>query len=181
MKELTQAINTHLEAEFHASHSYLSMSIWLREKDLAGFAEYMLNKSNEERGHASRMIDYLLDCDERVILPTIQSPQRSWDSTQALFDQVLVMEKAVTASINRLYTLAEADGERSASAMLDWFVEEQIQEEAEARFVLQRLRLAGDNSAALLLLDQQFLDGTALASVKRAASRYRGGGGGGAA
>ncbi|WP_255099551.1 ferritin-like domain-containing protein [Synechococcus sp. L2F] len=69
MKELTQAINTHLEAEFHASHSYLSMSIWLREKDLAGFAEYMLNKSNEERGHASRMIDYLLDCDEQVFCP----------------------------------------------------------------------------------------------------------------
>lgn len=64
------------------------MSIWLREKDLAGFSEYMLNKSNEERGHASRMIDYLLDCDEQVILPTIQSPQRAWDSTQALFDQV---------------------------------------------------------------------------------------------
>jgi ferritin len=62
--------------------------------------------------------------------------------------------------------MADASGERSASSMLDWFVQEQIQEEAEARFVRRRLRLAGDNSAALLLLDQQFLEGTALAHVK---------------
>jgi ferritin len=98
----------------------------------------------------------------------IQSPPRQWQSVQQLFDQVFEQEKAVTASINRLYALADSDGERSAAAMLDWFVTEQIQEEAEARFVLKRLRLAGDNSAALLLLDQQFLEGTAMASVKLA-------------
>ena len=166
MTNLIQAINTHLESEFQASHSYLAMSIWLREKDLAGFSKYMLEKSNEERGHASRMIAYLVDCDEQVVLPTIQAPQRNWASVQNLFDQVSDMEKEVTASINRLYALAEEASERSASAMLDWFVAEQIKEEAEARFVRKRLRLAGDNSAALLLLDQQFLDGTALAHVK---------------
>ena len=168
MKDLTRAINAHLELEFQASYSYLSMSIWLREMDLAGFSHYMLSKSDEERGHAARMIAYLVDCDEQVLLPMIQSPPRQWQSVQQLFDQVFEQEKAVTASINRLYALADSDGERSAAAMLDWFVTEQIQEEAEARFVLKRLRLAGDNSAALLLLDQQFLEGTAMASVKLA-------------
>jgi ferritin len=79
---------------------------------------------------------------------------------------VYELEKGVTASIHHLYTLAERLGERSATAMLDWFVSEQLQEEAEARFVCKRLRLAGDNTAALLLLDQQFLEGTALAHVK---------------
>jgi ferritin len=83
-----------------------------------------------------------------------------------LFDVVASLEKSVTASIDRLYSLAEQLNERRATAMLDWFVEEQVQEEAEARFVCKRLRLAGSNTAALLLLDQQFLDGTALASVK---------------
>lgn len=166
MKELTQAINRHLAAEFQASHTYLAMSIWLREKDLAGFSQYMLDKSNEERVHAARMIAYLVDSDEEVELPTIEAPERSWSSLQALFDRVYEMERGVTASINRLYGIAEQQGERSASAMLDWFVAEQLQEEAEARFVLKRLRLAGNNSAALLLLDQQFLEGTALAHVK---------------
>jgi ferritin len=172
MKELTKAINTHLAAEFQASHAYLAMSIWLREKDLAGFSQYMLEKCNEERNHAARMIAYLVDCDEAVELPTIEAPERSWPKVQQLFDHVFEMEKQVTASINRLYTLAETAGERSASAMLDWFVNEQIQEEAEARFVLQRLRLAGDNSAALLLLDQQFLEGSALAHVKASMKMY---------
>jgi ferritin len=156
MKELTRAINDHLASEFQASHTYLAMSIWLREKDLVGFSAYMLTKSNEERGHASRMIAYLVDSDQEVELPTIEAPQRDWGSVQALFDHVYELEKGVTASIHHLYTLAEGLGERSATAMLDWFVSEQLQEEAEA----------GDNSAALLLLDQQFLEGTALAHVK---------------
>ncbi len=166
MNQLTQAINNHLSCEFEAGHTYLAMSIWLREKDLAGFSTYMQNKSQEERGHADRLIAYLVDCDEEVELPPIDAPRRSWDSTQSLFDQVYEMEKKVTASINMIYSIAEKAGERSATAMLDWFVAEQLQEEAEARFVRKRLRLASDNSAALLLLDQQFLDGTALTTVK---------------
>jgi ferritin len=166
MKELTRAINDHLASEFQASHTYLAMSIWLREKDLAGFSTYMLDKSNEERIHASRMIAYLVDSDEVVELPTVEAPERQWPSVQQLFDAVYEMEKGVTASINRLYGIAEQQGERSATAMLDWFVAEQLQEEAEARFVCKRLRLAGENSAALLLLDQQFLEGTALSHVK---------------
>jgi len=166
MNELTRAINCHLASEFQASHTYLAMSIWLREKDLAGFSQYMLQKSHEERQHAGRMIAYLVDCDQQVELPTIQSPERSWTSVQHLFDQVSEMEKQVTGSINDLYSLAERSMERSATAMLDWFVNEQIQEVAEARFVRKRLRLAGENTAALLLLDQQFLEGTALTHVK---------------
>lgn len=175
MNDLTRAINDHLAAEFQASHAYLAMSIWLREKDLAGFSTYMLTKSDEERSHAARMIAYLVDCDAEVELPTIAAPERAWPSVQALFDQVYVMEKQVTASINRLYAMAEESGERSATAMLDWFVSEQLQEEAEARFVLKRLRLAGENSAALLLLDQQFLEGTALAHVKGGLAAAAGG------
>jgi ferritin len=166
MKELTRAINNHLAAEFQASHTYLAMSIWLREKDLAGFSTYMLEKSNEERSHAARMIAFLVDSDEEVELPTVEAPERQWPSMQQLFDSVYEMEKGVTASINLLYGIAEQQGERSATAMLDWFVAEQLQEEAEARFVCKRLRLAGENSAALLLLDQQFLEGTALSHVK---------------
>lgn len=150
------------------------MSIWLREKDLAGFSAYKLEKSNEERSHAARMIAYLVDSDEQVELPTIDAPERSWPSVQQLFDQVFDMEKGVTASINRLYALAESMGERSATAMLNWFVAEQLQEEVEARFVRKRLSLAGDNSAALLLIDQQFLEGNALAHVKGGLSGVNG-------
>ena len=70
MQPLIRAINDHLVSEFQLSHAHLAMSIWPREKDLAGFSQYMLQKSNEERGYASRMIAYLVDCDAEVELPT---------------------------------------------------------------------------------------------------------------
>ncbi|MCT0217465.1 ferritin [Synechococcus sp. CS-1329] len=115
MNERTRAINDHLASEFQASHTYLAMSIWLRENDLAGFSTDRLTRSYEERQHASRLIAYLVDSDAEVELPTVGEP---------------------------------------------------LQGEAEARFVCKRLRLAGDNSAALLLLNQQFLEGTALSHIK---------------
>ena len=166
MPSHTSAINEHLALEFQASHTYLAMSIWLRERDLIGFSSYMLNKSNEERMHASKLIAYLVDSEYQVQLPTIDSPDRAWDSGKALFDKVYAMEKQVTQSINNISTLSEKEGDRTATAMLDWFISEQLQEESEARFVLKRLRLADSNAAALIVLDQQFLDGTLLASVK---------------
>lgn len=162
----TSAINNHLALEFQASHTYLAMSIWLRERDLIGFSSYMLDKSIEERGHASRMIAYLVDNECQVQLPTIESPEREFGTVKELFEKVYSMEKTVTVSVNNIYTLSENEGDRAATAMLDWFVEEQVKEESEARFVLKRLRLADSNTAALILLDQQFLDGTLLASIK---------------
>ena len=147
----------------HVAGTLSSLSS-LETRTLKG--QMMLCRHQEERGHADRLINYLVDSDEQVELPSVEAPQRTWTSTQSLFDQVYEMEQAVTASINRIYSIAEKAGERSATAMLDWFVAEQLQEEAEARFVRKRLRLASDNSAALLLLDQQFLDGNALSAVK---------------
>ena len=84
MQELTKAINNHLSCEFQASHTYLAMSIWLRERDLAGFSSYMQTKSQEERSHAARLIAYLVDSDEQVELPSVEAPQRTWSSTQEL-------------------------------------------------------------------------------------------------
>ena len=103
MQDLTKAINNHLSCEFQASHTYLAMSIWLRERDLAGFSSYMQRKSQEERGHADRLIGYLVDCDEQVELPSVDAPQRSWTSTQTLFDQVYQM--LFSPQVTRLFLL----------------------------------------------------------------------------
>ena len=76
MASHTSAINEHLALEFQASHTYLAMSIWLRERDLIGFSSYMLNKSTEEQCHSSKFIAYLVDCEYNVKQPTIESPER---------------------------------------------------------------------------------------------------------
>ncbi len=170
MKELTSAINNHLACEFQASHTYLAMSIWLREKDLIGFSAYMETKSNEERTHASRMIAFLVDNDEKVELPSIEAPACEWNSLEDLFSNVYSMEKEVTASINHIYGIAERCNHRPATVMLDWFIDEQVKEESEARFICKRLRLANANTAAILLLDQQFFDGTFLANLQGASN-----------
>jgi ferritin len=169
MNELTSAINNHLACEFQASHTYLAMSIWLREKNLIGFSTYMETKSNEERTHASRMIAFLVDNDEKVELPSINAPDYEWDSLEALFSNVYSMEKEVTASINHIYGIAERINNRPATVMLDWFIDEQVKEESEARFICKRLKLINTNTAAMLLLDQQFFDGTFLANMQSAA------------
>lgn len=95
MKELTKAINVHLASEFQASHTELAMSIWLREKDLAGFSRSMLEKIDEERGHSARMNAYLVDCDETAELPTVEAPERRWPSVQELFEQQFLEGKAL--------------------------------------------------------------------------------------
>lgn len=170
MNELTASINKHLACEFQASHTYLAMSIWLREKDLIGFSTYMETKSNEERTHASRMIAFLVDNDEKVELPSVKAPDCKWDSLEALFSSVYSMEKDVTASINHIYEIAEHLNNRPATVMLDWFIDEQVKEEAEARFICKRLKLANTNTAAMLLLDQQFFDGTFSANIQSASA-----------
>ena len=169
MNELTSAINNHLTCEFQASHTYLAMSIWLREKDLIGFSKYMETKSNEERTHASRMIAFLVDNDEKVELPSINAPDHEWESLETLFSNVYSMEKEVTASINHIYGIAERLNNRPATVMLDWFIDEQVKEESEARFICKRLKLVNTNTAAMLILDQQFFDGTFLANMQSTA------------
>ena len=176
MSELTSAINQHLACEFQASHTYLAMSIWLREKDLTGFSTFMETKSNEERTHASRMIAFLVDNDQKVVLPSVNAPSGEWDSLENLFSNVYEMEKEVTASINNIYSLADKVNNRAATVMLDWFVSEQVKEEAESRFICKRLKLANTNTAAILLLDQQFLDGTFLSNIQGTTSANPAGG-----
>ena len=169
MSELTSAINQHLACEFQASHTYLAMSIWLREKDLTGFSTFMETKSNEERTHASRMIAFLVDNDQKVVLPSVNAPSGEWDSLENLFSNVYEMEKEVTASINNIYSLADKVNNRAATVMLDWFV-------SESRFICKRLKLANTNTAAILLLDQQFLDGTFLSNIQGTTSANPAGG-----
>ena len=87
------AINNHLALEFQASHTYLAMSIWLRERDLIGFSSYMLDKSIEERGHASRMIACLVDNECQVQLPTIESPEREFGTVKELLKKFIQWKK----------------------------------------------------------------------------------------
>jgi ferritin len=157
--ELLKGLNEHLKLEFRASHEYLAMSIWLAEHDLPGFAKWMRQQSADELLHAQRIIDHLIERDQKAILPAVPAPPAGWKTAEALCAHVLENEKEVTSSINSLYALAEKAKDRPATVMLQWFVNEQMEEEAVARAILGRIRLAGNTGVGLLMIDQELASG----------------------
>jgi ferritin len=157
--DLLSGLNEHLKLEFRASHEYLAMSIWLAEHDLPGFAKWMRQQSSDELQHAQRIIDHLVERDQKVTLPAIAAPPSTWASALELCEHVLRNEQEVTGSINNLYALAEKTKDRGAVILLQWFVREQMEEEAAARAVLGRIRLAGNSGIGLLMIDQELATG----------------------
>lgn len=152
---LLKGLNEHLKLEFRAAHEYLAMSVWLSANDLPGFAAWMKTQSGDELLHAQRIIDHLVERDQKVALPGIPVPPSSWKSPEAVCAHVLRNEQEVTASINQLYAMAEKAKDRPATVMLQWFVTEQMEEEAAARAVLGRIRLAGNTGVGMLMIDQE--------------------------
>lgn len=157
---LLKGLNTHLTLEFRASHEYLAMAIWLEAHDMPGFATWMKQQSSDERLHAQKIIDHLVERDQEVTLPAVAAPPRTWKSVEALCAHVLKNEQEVTASINNLYAVAEKAKDRPAQVLLQWFVNEQMEEEAAARAVLGRIRLGGGTGVGLLMIDQELAGGT---------------------
>jgi len=158
--DLLKGLNEHLKLEFRASHEYLAMSIWLSENDLPGFSSWMRKQSADELLHAQRIIDHLVERDQTVVLPAIAAPPAEWQTAEALCAHVLQNEREVTASINNLYAIAEKAKDRPGVIMLQWFVNEQMEEEAAARAVLGRIRLAGNTGVGLLMIDQELAGGS---------------------
>ena len=157
--DLLDGLNEHLKLEFRAAHEYLAMSIWLSEHDLPGFARWMRQQSSDELMHAQRIIDHLVERDQKVTLPAVAAPPSAWSSALELCEHVLRNEQEVTRSINELYAAAEKTKDRGAVILLQWFVTEQMEEEAAARAVLGRIRLAGNSGIGLLMIDQEMATG----------------------
>src|SRR4051812_28413785 len=116
--DLHNGLNEHLKLEFRASHEYRAMAVWLSANDLPGFATWMQKQSSDELLHAQKIIDHLVERDEKVELPGVAKPPADWASAEALCAHVLQNEREVTASINDLYAMAEKAKDRPAVVML---------------------------------------------------------------
>lgn len=168
--DLLNGLNGHLTLEFRAAHEYLAMSVWLAEHDLPGFAAWMRKQSSDELGHAQRVIDHLVGRGQKVVLPAIPQPPSDWQSAESLVAHVLKNEQEVTTSIAALCAVADRTSDRPTQVMLQWFVTEQMEEEAAARTILGRLRLAGSTGLGLLLVDQELAAGKTPAVASPAAA-----------
>lgn len=153
--KMEQAINTQINKELYSEYLYLSMEMYFQSKSLKGFANWMHIQTLEERAHTERMMAYLNDAGGRVVLEVIEKPPMEFDSAVHVFEETLKHERLVTGMINNLVQLAREENDNAAYAMLQWFVTEQVEEEATADEFVQQLNILGDNGYGLLMLDRE--------------------------
>jgi ferritin len=150
-----EAMNEQIKHELYSAYLYLSMAGSFEVANLPGFAHWMRKQSEEEREHAMKVFDFLLDRGERVQLQAIDQPPSAFRSSLDTFEQALEHEKEITSRIHELYDLAVRESDYPAQVLLNWFVAEQVEEEKAATEIVERLRIAGEEGAAILLLDSE--------------------------
>lgn len=153
-KKLAKAINEQINAEMWSAYLYLSMSQDIFAKGFHGIAHWYKVQFLEEQAHAAIMINYLHSQDERVILAPIAEVQTEWNSVLDAFEETLKHEKKVTAMINNLCDIADDDKDRAAANFLAWFIDEQVEEEENARDLIRQCKMIDGNMGGMMMLDQ---------------------------
>jgi ferritin len=147
------ALNSQINAELYSSYLYLSMSAYCDSQNLAGMANWMRIQAQEEHTHAMKFFDFVNERDGRVLLTQIEAPKTEWTSPLDVFEETLAHEQKVTGLINDLVDLSLEEKDHASNTFLQWFVTEQVEEEATAKTILDKLKLIGDNPVALYMLD----------------------------
>jgi ferritin len=154
-KVIQDAMNEQMKSEFYAAYQYLSMAAYCESENLPGFAHWMRTQAREETQHAMKFYDFILDRNGRVVLQAVEEPVVEFGSPLEVFERALEHEQRVTAMINDLYGLAVRENDYASQTFLQWFVTEQVEEEKNAGDVVETLKMIGDRSEALFLLDRE--------------------------
>ncbi|MGB8213872.1 MAG: ferritin [Anaerolineales bacterium] len=154
-KTMQEAINEQINKELYSSYLYLSMAAFFEGKNLPGFARWLHVQADEEREHGMKFYRHLVDRGGRVMLKAIAAPATEWRSNLEVFKEVQAHEAAVTASINSLYELALQEKDYPAQVLLQWYINEQVEEEKNAAEIVQQLELIDAHGTAVLMLDHQ--------------------------
>jgi ferritin len=154
-KKMQDAFNDQVGAEVFSAHLYLSMAAYLESVDLPGLANWMRIQYQEEVSHGMKMFEYLIERDGRAVVPAIDAPKSEWSDVLSVFEAVLEHEQKVTALINNLMDIALSEKDHAANIFLQWFVNEQVEEEATARGIVQQMKMLGDSKAGLFQIDRE--------------------------
>lgn len=152
---MKDAFNKQINAELYSSYLYLSMSAYFESINLPGFANWMRCQAQEELVHAMKFYNFMNDRGGRVSLAAIDGPPVKWESPLHAFQDAYAHEQKVTALINNLVDLATAGKDHASTSFLQWFVNEQVEEESSADKVVQQLHLAGENGSGLFMIDRE--------------------------
>ncbi|MFH1756034.1 MAG: ferritin [Candidatus Latescibacterota bacterium] len=154
-KTIETALNKQVNAELWSAYLYLAMEAHFISVNLNGFANWMRLQAQEELGHAMKMYDYIGERDGKVTLTAITAPKDTWKTPLAVFQDTLKHEIKVTELINNLTTLADKEKDHATRNFLQWFVDEQVEEESTASNIVEQIKLAGNSSGALFILDRE--------------------------
>ncbi|UNM07221.1 MAG: ferritin [Planctomycetales bacterium] len=152
---LEQALNDQLHLEFESSYVYLSMSAWFEWKNMLGFAKWMNIQRDEEQFHASKFYHFILDRGGQVKLKSLAQPKWEWGNPIEVFEAALEHEMLVTRSIHALVDQAMAEKDHPGFTFLQWFVSEQVEEEATITAIIDQLKLVKDSQSGMFLMDKE--------------------------
>lgn len=154
-KKMQDAINEQIKNELYSAYLYLSMSAYFESMNLPGFAHWLRVQFEEEQEHALKFYDFIHDRGGTVELKAIDQPPSKWGSALEAFKEVLSHEQKVTSLIHSLYKLAQEENDYASQVMLNWFVEEQVEEEKNASEIVAHLELIEARGSAMLMLDHE--------------------------
>ncbi len=155
-EKLVKALNDQLNFEFESAQLYLSMAAFCASESLDGFANFFLVQAEEERFHAMKFFKFINDIGHRTIITEIKGPNNDYTSVLDAFEKALVHEKSVTKRIYDLSDIALNEREHATMAFLKWFIEEQVEEEANFDSIIQKLKRIENDSNAFFMLDTEF-------------------------
>jgi ferritin len=153
--KLTKLLNEQINNEMSSSYVYLAMAAWFEQTPYSGFAQWMFAQSREETMHALKFYQYLVDRDAKVEFQPIAKPKADFKSPIDVFQHSLKQEQRVTQQINDLFEVAEQVKDHASKNLLLWFLNEQMEEEKTVGDMLDRLKLADNDTASLLVLDRE--------------------------
>ena len=152
---MQEALNNQMNAEMYSSYLYLSMAAYFQSKDLKGFAHWMHCQAKEELFHGIKFYNYVNERGGKAVMKPIEGPPTKWDNPAAPFDQAYQHEQKVTGLINDLVNLAIEEKDHATNTFLQWFVNEQVEEEASADEVVQQLKMMEDAPGGMFMLDRE--------------------------
>ncbi|KPK67862.1 ferritin [candidate division TA06 bacterium SM23_40] len=154
-KKIRDAFNEQIQHELYSAYLYLSMAAYCHSIGLDGMAQWLRVQTMEEMTHAMKFFDHIIERDGKVELLPIKKPKITWKSPLEGFQDAYKHEQFITGRINELVKLSNAEKDYASNSLLQWFVDEQVEEEASASKVVQQLEMVGDSGNGLLMLDRE--------------------------
>jgi len=154
-KKMEKALNEQINAEMYSSYLYLSMSAYFADNNLNGFANWMRVQAQEELAHAMKFFDYINERGGRVELTSIEKPKKEWKNAIEVFQETLKHEQHVTSLINNLVNLAITEKDHATNSVLQWFVNEQVEEESNATTLLGEVKMTEGKGPGMFMIDRE--------------------------